>query len=132
MVRCSLLDGRPGRVMGPAGEGLKSRRPFSAHGSRCETVGGGCRSMDADLPRIDERLLGGLLRAYLAVARADDLDVVLRHVVEAAGELVHARYAALGVIVDGRLVRFVHTGMPPETVAAIAHLPEGKGLLGLL
>jgi GAF domain-containing protein len=72
------------------------------------------------------------LRAYLAVARADDLDVVLRHIVEAARQLVNARYAALGVIAGGRLVRFLHTGMPGEVVAAIGHLPEGKGLLGLL
>ena len=76
--------------------------------------------------------LRGLLRAYLAVARADDLDVVLRHVVEAARELVNAGYAALGVVSGGRLVRFVHTGMDPDVVARVGHLPEGKGLLGLL
>jgi hypothetical protein len=76
--------------------------------------------------------LRGLLRAYLAVARSDDLDVVLRQIVEAARELVNARYAALGVIAAGRLVQFLHTGMAAEVVAAIGHLPEGKGLLGLL
>ena len=76
--------------------------------------------------------LRGLLRAYLAVAHAADLDAVLRHIVDAARELVDARYAALGVIADGRLVRFVHTGMPEQVVAGIGHLPEGKGLLGLL
>jgi uncharacterized protein YigA (DUF484 family) len=76
--------------------------------------------------------LRGLLRAYLAVSRTDDLGVVLRHIVDAARELVNARYAALGVVADGRLTRFVHTGMPAEVVAAISHLPEGKGLLGLL
>jgi GAF domain-containing protein len=76
--------------------------------------------------------LRGLLRAYLTVARADDLDDVLQHIINAARELVDARYAALGVIVRGRLVRFVHTGMPDETVEHIGHLPEGKGLLGLL
>jgi two-component system, NarL family, sensor histidine kinase DevS len=76
--------------------------------------------------------LRGLLRAYSAIARADDLDVVLRHIVEAARELVNARYAAIGVVADGRLTRFVHTGMDDATVAAIDHLPEGKGLLGLL
>jgi GAF domain-containing protein len=76
--------------------------------------------------------LRGLLRAYLAVARAGDLDVVLRHIVEAARQLVNARYAALGVIAEGRLVRFLHTGMAGDVVAEIGHLPEGKGLLGLL
>jgi len=76
--------------------------------------------------------LRGLLRAYLAVAHADDLDMVLRHVVEAARELVNAGYAALGMVSRGRLVRFVHTGMAPDVVARVGHLPDGKGLLGLL
>jgi two-component system, NarL family, sensor histidine kinase DevS len=76
--------------------------------------------------------LRGLLRAFLAVARADSLDTVLHHVVQAARELVDARYAALGVISRGRLARFVHTGMDTETVTAVGHLPDGKGLLGLL
>ena len=76
--------------------------------------------------------LRGLLHAYLAVARADDLDTVLRHIVEAARELVNAGYAALGVVRRGRLVRFIHTGMDPEVVARVGHLPEGKGLLGEL
>ncbi|WP_164842770.1 GAF domain-containing protein [Actinoplanes solisilvae] len=76
--------------------------------------------------------LRGLLRAFLAVARADDLDKVLWHVVEAARELVDARYAALGMVSRGHLARFVHTGMDTETVAAVGHLPDGKGLLGLL
>jgi GAF domain-containing protein len=76
--------------------------------------------------------LRGLLRAYLAVAHADDLDTVLRHVVEAARDLVNAGYAALGVVNRGRLVRFVHIGMAPEVVARVGHLPDGKGMLGLL
>ena len=76
--------------------------------------------------------LRALLRAYLAVARTDDLDVVLRHVVEAARELVNARFAALGVVRSDRLARFVQVGMDDTTVAMIGHLPEGKGLLGLL
>ena len=76
--------------------------------------------------------LRGLLRAYLAVAHADDLDTVLRHVVEAARELVNAGYAALGVVSGGRLARFVYTGIDAEVVARVGHLPEGKGLLGLL
>lgn len=40
------------------------------------------------------RTLRGLLRAHLAVAHADDLDVVLQHIVDAARELVDAQYAA--------------------------------------
>jgi len=76
--------------------------------------------------------LRALLDAQLAIARTDDLNVVLQHIVEAARQLVNAKYAALGVVTEGRLTRFVHTGMSPETVAGIGGLPEGKGLLGLL
>jgi len=76
--------------------------------------------------------LRGLLHAFLEVGRANTLDDVLRHVVDAARELVDARYAALGVVKNGQLVQFVHTGTDPDTVARIGHLPQGKGLLGLL
>ena len=76
--------------------------------------------------------LRGLLRAYLTIAGAVDLEDVLRHVVSAARELVSARYAALGVVRDGRLVRFLHEGMDEDTVRQIGALPEGKGLLGRL
>src|ERR1700760_1748142 len=48
--------------------------------------------------------LRGLLRANRLVAAAVDLDEVLRHVLEAAITLVDARYAALGVVDQGRLV----------------------------
>jgi signal transduction histidine kinase len=59
--------------------------------------------------------------------------VVLRRIVEAAHELVGARYAALGVIApDGHLAEFIHTGMPADTVDRIGHLPQGKDLLGAL
>ncbi|WP_199509737.1 GAF domain-containing protein [Nucisporomicrobium flavum] len=76
--------------------------------------------------------LRGLLRAYLAIARADDLDDVLRHVVDAAKVLVRARYAALGVVSHGGLVRFIHSGIDEDTARRIGHLPQGKGMLGLL
>jgi GAF domain-containing protein len=76
--------------------------------------------------------LRGLLHAYLAVARAGNLEIVLRHVVEAARELVNAGYAAIGVVSRGHIVRFVHTGMDSDLVTRVGHLPQGKGLLGVL
>jgi GAF domain-containing protein len=76
--------------------------------------------------------LRGLLRANLVVAHGIDLEAVLQHIIAAAKELVDARYAALGVIRDGRLVRFMHEGMDPELVRQIGDLPEGKGVLGAL
>jgi GAF domain-containing protein len=84
-----------------------------------------------DVQAAQERLRA-LLRANQAVASAVELDEVLGHILEAARALVDARYAALGVIEQGRLVRFLHTGMDEGTVTAIGHLPEGKGLLGRL
>jgi signal transduction histidine kinase len=77
--------------------------------------------------------LRGLLRATQAVSSGLDLATLLQRIVDEARQLVGSRYAALGVIgVDGRLVEFVHTGMSPDVVTAIGHLPEGRGLLGQL
>jgi signal transduction histidine kinase len=77
--------------------------------------------------------LRGLLRANQLVTGDLALPAVLRRIVEAARELVGARYAALGVIAPGGgLAEFVHSGMPEDDVARIGHLPEGKGLLGAL
>jgi signal transduction histidine kinase len=78
--------------------------------------------------------LRGLLRANRAVIGDLALSTVLRHIVEAACELVNAPYGALGVIrPDGSgLEEFIHVGMDANAVAQIGHLPEGKGLLGAL
>jgi two-component system, NarL family, sensor histidine kinase DevS len=76
--------------------------------------------------------LRGLLRANMEITQGVDLENVLQHVVGAARRLVHARYAALGVIDQGRLVRFIHDGMDTELVARIGDLPQGKGVLGVL
>jgi signal transduction histidine kinase len=77
--------------------------------------------------------LRGLLRANRLVIGGLDLPTVLRRIVEAARELVGARYAALGVISPtGGLAEFVHTELPEGAVERIGHLPQGKGLLGAL
>ncbi len=77
--------------------------------------------------------LRGLLRANQLIARDLGMPTVLRHVVEAARELVGSRYAALGVIApSGGLSQFIHVGIPAEVAAAIGNLPQGKGLLGAL
>ena len=62
------------------------------------------------------------------------LDSVLRHVVEAAAELIGARYAAVGVLApDGRLVeRFTTHGVDDELRARIGDPPRGHGILGLV
>ena len=82
---------------------------------------------------VTQSRLRGLLHANQMISGDLTLPVLLRHVVDAARELVGARYAALGVIDRaGGLAEFVHTGMPEATAAGIAHLPQGRGLLGAL
>lgn len=77
--------------------------------------------------------LRGLLRANNMIIGDLALPVVLRRIVQAACQLVHARYGALGVVApDGGLEQFIHVGMDAELVGRIGHLPEGKGLLGAL
>src|SRR4051794_3342499 len=74
-----------------------------------------------------------LLDAFLVVAEDLDLDTTLRRLVEAAVDLVDARYGALGVLgAGGGLSRFLHVGVEEDTLALMGHLPEGKGLLGQL
>ncbi len=86
-----------------------------------------------DVQEVQDRL-GGLLRANRAIASDLDVSSVLRSIIEAAVGLVHAEYGALGVIAPEGvgLEAFVHVGMDQSTVESIGHLPEGKGLLGLL
>ncbi|RSN60931.1 histidine kinase [Amycolatopsis sp. WAC 04182] len=98
--------------------------------------------LDELLHEVQERLseivktrdrLQGLLDAVLAVATGLELDSTLQRIVEAAVELVDARYGALGVLGDEEgLSEFVHVGIDAETRSHMGHLPEGRGLLGLL
>lgn len=77
--------------------------------------------------------LRALLRAIETVTGELALEAVLRNVVEAACELAHARYGALGVIgPDGGLEQFITVGMDEATVQRIGSPPQGKGLLGAL
>jgi GAF domain-containing protein len=73
-----------------------------------------------------------LLRANAGVVGDLSLPVVLRQIVTSARDLVQARFAALGVVRDGVLEEFIHTGMDDEQVVHIGHLPQGDGILGLL
>ena len=82
-----------------------------------------------------EERLGLLVDAVVTMAAGLSLDSVLQRIVVIAGELVDARYAALGVLSeapDRRLRTFVHHGMPLGLVDEIGHLPRGLGVLGLL
>ncbi|MGD0556937.1 MAG: GAF domain-containing protein [Streptosporangiaceae bacterium] len=75
----------------------------------------------------------GLLEAVVAIGSGLELQAMLRRVVEAAVELVDAKYGALGVIGDDqRLAQFIPVGLTDEEIKQIHHWPEGRGLLGLL
>ncbi|MBO0694103.1 MAG: GAF domain-containing protein, partial [Acidimicrobiaceae bacterium] len=78
------------------------------------------------------RSLRRLLEATVSLSSELELQAVLRRVVEAAVELVDARYGALGVLDESRdhLVEFITVGIDEKGRAAIGALPKGLGLLG--
>jgi signal transduction histidine kinase len=77
--------------------------------------------------------VNALFEAVIAVGTNLDIEVVLREIVEAAVNLVDARYGAMGVIAEGgRLAEFIPVGLTEEEIAGIDHWPEGRGLLGAL
>lgn len=80
-----------------------------------------------------ERRLRRLLEVSNDLTRRLDLPILLRRLAEVAVDLLDARYGALGVIgVDRRLEQFIHVGIDERLARSIGHLPEGKGLLGVL
>jgi signal transduction histidine kinase len=74
-----------------------------------------------------------ILDVILPVASDLSLPVVLERIVEAACELVGARYGALGVLAeDLSLAEFITVGIDADTIERIGPPPEGHGVLGLL
>jgi signal transduction histidine kinase len=73
-----------------------------------------------------------LLAAGVAIYARHDIDHVLQEVVDAARDVVGARYAALGVLGDDRktLVQFVTSGLDDATRRRVGDPPTGRGLLG--
>src|SRR6478752_1014263 len=80
------------------------------------------------------RRLRELLDAVLALTSDLDAPTVLRRIVEAAVELVDARFGALGVLDDTgtSLAQFITVGIDDDTHALIGELPKGHGILGSL
>ena len=77
--------------------------------------------------------LDGLVDAMLVVTSGLELDATLRTIVHTAIDLVDARFGALGVRGEGHeLVEFVYEGIDEESRELIGHLPEGRGVLGVL
>ena len=75
-----------------------------------------------------------LLTAGVEIFSQHTLTAVLQKVVDAAREVVGARYAALGVLApDGEsLSEFVTSGVTVEQRQKIGALPTGRGLLGVV
>ncbi|MFC5139833.1 GAF domain-containing protein [Actinomycetospora rhizophila] len=76
--------------------------------------------------------IAALFSSLTSIAEGLDLDATLRRIVEAAVELVDARYGALGVLDEAGagLARFVYTGLDEDARRRIGELPRGHGLLG--
>jgi signal transduction histidine kinase/DNA-binding response OmpR family regulator len=81
---------------------------------------------------------GSLTRLYAAATaltrEALDEEQVFELIVAQVADLLEAKYAALGVLgADGRLIRFVTTGLTPEEYALLKdEPPRGRGILGAL
>jgi signal transduction histidine kinase len=74
--------------------------------------------------RAQERMQG-LFDAFLDVSTGLDLDVTLRHILEAAVELIDAQYGTLGLLdPDGVMVAFVHVGPDPGPTGDPRPLPS--------
>lgn len=75
--------------------------------------------------------LRALLDAVVGIGTDLDLRSTLQRIVQAACELVGARYGALGVIGPDRLLHdFITHGVDAETHARIGDLPHGRGCSG--
>ncbi len=78
--------------------------------------------------------MDALLESVLAVSSGLELDGTLRQIVQAAMELVDARYGAMGVLggADGELAEFINIGIDEDTRTLIGDLPTGHGVLGVV
>lgn len=88
--------------------------------------------------RVDQIVEGrdrvdGLVEAMLVVTSGLELDETLKTIVHTAIELVDAQYGAVGVRGhDHELIEFIYEGIDEEMRERIGHLPEGRGVLGVL
>lgn len=105
-----------------------SARPGGATAKRRRPPG-----RESDATRIRRRF-EQLLTAGLAIYEERSVPELLQRVVDAAREVVGARYAALGILDQGseRLIQFVTSGITPAAARRIGDLPRGRGLLGLV
>lgn len=80
-----------------------------------------------------EEQIGSLYQASKDLVGDFSLETLLTRIVRLAQAQVQAEYAALAIRDDdGKVSRFIHSGMSEEELHLMPHPPEGKGLLGEL
>jgi GAF domain-containing protein len=84
--------------------------------------------------RLDSEGMRRLIEVGQALLSELDPEVLLERVLVTATDVTGARYAAVGILDEGRteLERFVTRGIDDETHRAIGSLPRGRGVLGVL
>lgn len=88
---------------------------------------------NATAPRGLGQVHAALDAAVRGIAGLSSVDDALQVIVDGVRPLVGAHYAALGIVdVNGRIERFITSGMDDDTRLRIGALPEGRGLLGLI
>jgi signal transduction histidine kinase len=77
--------------------------------------------------------LKDIAEAVVHAAEAGSLRRVFQRIAYVAQQLVHSRYAALGIPSEsGTMMYFEVAGLEPDAVKRIAHPPIGRGLLGVI
>ena len=74
----------------------------------------------------------GLFSAVVSVAAGLELHSTLRRIIQAAADLVQARYGALGVLGSEGIEQFVTVGMDTAVVSGLGSPRGGRGVLGVL
>lgn len=85
-------------------------------------------------PGVDESRLRRLIEAGRSLVSERELEGVFQRLLDVAGDLTGARYAAIGILDDDRenLADFITAGIDPEAHTLIGDLPRGRGVLGML
>ncbi len=91
----------------------------------------------SETPQKDVVIVLGTLKdiaeAVIHAAEAGTLRQVFQQIAYVAQQLVHSRYAALGIPGEnGTMMYFEVAGLEPDAIKRIAHPPIGRGLLGVI
>jgi signal transduction histidine kinase len=97
----------------------------------------GARMTRDDLPQKDVTniltTLKEIAEAVIHAAEAGTLKQVFQRIAYVAQQMVHARYAALGIPDDDQaMLYFEVVGLTPDEIRQIGHPPVGRGLLGVI